>query len=94
VSYQTSADGPRCGRSGGLKGYRGSQKRLDRIKWHQHTPLNFRIFVLVVVLTLIALATWLLRHPPSHVDPRGPSLQSMPARVTPPSPWEVTFTLP
>lgn len=66
MSYHTSAGGPRAGTSGAPKMYRGSQKRVDRIKWRRHTPLGFWIFALVVALLLIAGAAWLMRHPPQR----------------------------
>jgi hypothetical protein len=75
VSYHPPADDSRSRRSGTLKIERGSHKRVNRIKWQQHTPLDFRIFVLILLLALIALAAWLLNHPPEahHFHPHGPS---------------------
>ena len=60
MSYRTSAGGPRTGTSGAPTTHRGSHKRVDRIKWQRHSPLDFRIFVLVVLLLLIGGVAWLL----------------------------------
>jgi hypothetical protein len=64
VSYHTSAGGPRTGASSAPKAHRGSHKRVNRIKWQQHTPLGFWIFVFVVLLLLVAGVPWLLSHLP------------------------------
>jgi hypothetical protein len=80
VSYHTSAGGGRSCRSGVPEMERGSRKRLNRIKWQPHTPMHFRVFVFVLLLTLIALGTWLLNHPPepNHFHPHGPSSREAP----------------
>jgi hypothetical protein len=56
VSYHPSSGNRRPRRSAVLKLDRGSHKRVNRIRWQQHTPLDFRIFVLVLLVALIALA--------------------------------------
>ena len=56
--------GPHLRRAGAGKIYRGSRRRLRRIKWHEHTPAEFWIFVVLVIVMLIVLIPWLTKHPP------------------------------
>jgi len=60
----TVGRGPQLGRAGAGKIYRGSRTRLRRIKWYQHTPTEFWIFVVLMIVILIALFLWLTNHPP------------------------------
>jgi hypothetical protein len=47
--------GPHLSRPGAAKVYRGSRKRLRGIKWHEHTPVAFWIFVALVIMMLFLL---------------------------------------
>jgi hypothetical protein len=67
--FCTSIDpGPRSASQQGWCGkiYRGSRRRLRRIKWHEHTPTEFWIFVGPVIVMLIVLILWLTKHPPAE----------------------------
>jgi hypothetical protein len=46
--------------------YRGSRKRLRRIKWHKHTSVEFWIFVVLMLLMLFGGIPWMIRHAPEH----------------------------
>jgi hypothetical protein len=54
------------GRPGHGRVYRGSRKRLRRIKWYEHTSIEFWIFVLLLLLMVFVAIPWLIRHPPVH----------------------------
>jgi hypothetical protein len=60
----TVGHGPHLSRAGAGKIYRGSRRRLRRIKWHEDTPTEFWIFVVLVIVMLIVLILWLTKHPP------------------------------
>jgi hypothetical protein len=48
------------------KTYRGSKRRLKRIRWRDNTPLEFWIFVVLMLLMLFVGIPWLLTHPADH----------------------------
>jgi hypothetical protein len=50
--------GSRCGRT-----YRGSLKRVRRIKWQEHTPPSFVAFAAAGIATIVLLISWLVTHP-------------------------------
>ena len=60
----TVGHGPHLSRPGAGKIYRGSRRRLRRIKWRDHTPAEFWLFVVFMLLILIVLIPWLIKHPP------------------------------
>lgn len=64
MRYHASASGHEGGRPG--KVYRGSRKRLRRIKWYEHTSVEFWIFVALMLLMLFGGIPWMIRHPPEH----------------------------
>ncbi len=39
--------------------YRGSRKRLARLRWHENTPLRVWILVAVVLLMFVGAFLWL-----------------------------------
>jgi hypothetical protein len=49
---------PRAGLS-----YRGSPKRIRRIKWQDHTPPSFAALMLAGLALVLALIAWLITHP-------------------------------
>jgi hypothetical protein len=51
------------GRTGAGRIYRGSAKRIRRIKWREHTPLGFAAFMFVLVAIMIGVIIWLTTHP-------------------------------
>jgi type II secretory pathway component PulM len=54
------------GRPGAGKVYRGSRKRLRRLKWREHTPAEFWILVVIVIVMLLVVIPWLINHPPAE----------------------------
>jgi hypothetical protein len=48
------------------KVYRGSRRRLRRIKWRENMSVELWIFVAFVVFLLIFGIPWLVEHPPRH----------------------------
>jgi uncharacterized iron-regulated membrane protein len=56
-----SGSGPRAGAG---KVYRGSRKRVRRIKWRENTTVEFWICILFVLIMLFVGIPWLMRHPP------------------------------
>jgi type II secretory pathway component PulM len=46
------------------KNYRGSKKRVDRIKWRDNTPRGFWILIVLTLFLLFAGISWLVTHPP------------------------------
>ena len=59
-----SHGGSNLGRSGAGKTYRGSRKRLRRIKWQEHTPVEFWIYLVLMLVALLIVIPWLIKHPP------------------------------
>lgn len=55
---------PHLGRPGAGKTYRGSRKRLRRIKWYEHTPVEFWIYLVLLLLVLLIMIFSLIKHPP------------------------------
>jgi hypothetical protein len=51
------------------KVYRGSKKRLRRIRMHGNGSLGLWMFVAIVLFVLFVALPWLVLHPPS--DPPG-----------------------
>ena len=59
-------DGPGNGlHAGAGKVYRGSRKRVRRIKWWENSPLEFWIFVVLILFMLFVGVPWLIKHPPT-----------------------------
>ncbi len=46
------------GRPGAGKTYRGSRKRLRRITWSEHTPVEFWIYVVLLLVVLLIVIPW------------------------------------
>jgi hypothetical protein len=59
---------PQTARTGAGKVYRGSNKRVRRIKWRDNTPIRLRILVALLIVALAAMMSWLIRHPPQHLQ--------------------------
>jgi hypothetical protein len=57
-------DAPHLSRPGAGKVFRGSRKRLRRMKWYEHTSVEFWIFVVLTLLMLFGGIPWMIRHPP------------------------------
>jgi hypothetical protein len=58
-----SRTAPHFSRPGRTKVYRGSRSRVQRLKWRDHTPLEFWILVALVALMLLLGIPWLIEHP-------------------------------
>ena len=63
---RVSVSNPRTARTGAGKVYRGSNKRVRRIKWRANTPVGLRILTALLIVALAAMMSWLIRHPPHH----------------------------
>ena len=62
-----SHSGPHLGRPGAGKTYRGSRKRLRRIKWQEHTPVEFWIYLVLLLVVRLLVILSLIKHlPPEH----------------------------
>lgn len=61
VPHYGSGSGPRAGAS---KVYRGSRKRVRRIKWWENTSVEFWVFVVLILVMLFVGVPWLIKHPP------------------------------
>jgi hypothetical protein len=55
--------GPHTGRPGAEKVYRGSRRRLTRIRWQDHTSTDFLLFVVLALLTIFFSLVWVANHP-------------------------------
>jgi hypothetical protein len=64
---RVSVGNPQTAKTGATKVYRGSSKRVRRIKWRDNTPARVRIFVALLIVALAAMMSWLIRHPPHHL---------------------------
>ena len=55
--------------SGGAgRAYRGSRKRLKRIKFFENTSVEFWLFVVLMLFMLLVVVPWLIKHPPRDHD--------------------------
>ena len=45
------------------RAYRGSPKRIRRIRWQEHTPRELVVLIVVGVAIVVALISWLVTHP-------------------------------
>jgi hypothetical protein len=57
-----SGNGPRAGAG---KVYRGSRKRVRRIKWLENNSVEFWILVVLLLFMLLVGVPWLVKHPPA-----------------------------
>jgi hypothetical protein len=48
--------------------YRGSRKRLKRIEFLENTSVEFWVMVVLLVIMLLVVVPWLIRHPPRDHD--------------------------
>ena len=58
-----SHSGPHLCRAGVGRIYRGSAKRIGRIRWREHTPWELVALMVVVIAIVVALVSWLVTHP-------------------------------
>jgi hypothetical protein len=63
IGERRSPNRPYLSRSGAGRTYRGSFKRVRRIKWQEHTPQGFVMFVIVEFVIMVALISLFLTHP-------------------------------
>jgi hypothetical protein len=62
----SSATGPQSVRPGAGKVYRGSRRRIQRIRLRENTPVAFVILALVLLIVIVATMSWLIQHSPAH----------------------------
>jgi hypothetical protein len=68
VRHHVSGEGPHAGRPGVGKVYRGSRKRVRRIKWWENTSVELWIFVVLMLFMLFVGIAWMIGHPPADHD--------------------------
>jgi uncharacterized iron-regulated membrane protein len=71
VRHHDAGKGPHDDRHGAGRVYRGSRKRIRRIKWRDNTSIEFWILVLLMLLLLFVGIPWMIRHPPADHDDHG-----------------------
>jgi hypothetical protein len=81
------ADGPHNKRTGGAQCYRGTRKRLARIRLRGNSSIELWLFIVLVILLFAVVFPWVESHPPSpHRHPDAPPILAKPweglARVT------------
>jgi len=59
--YRSSSGPPSSGSRPG-RTYRGSSKRVRRIKWQDHTPPSFVVFMAAGLVVMVLLISWLTTH--------------------------------
>lgn len=64
LSRSVGGDGPHRVHGGRDKRYRGSKKRVQRLRWYEDATIEFWFFVVVVLLMIVFGIPWLIRHPP------------------------------
>ena len=60
------ATGPQTIRPGAGRVYRGTRKRLQRIRLRENTPVGLLIFVAALLLFMMVTLVLLIQHPPPH----------------------------
>jgi hypothetical protein len=75
VRYYPTGGGPRRGTQRRGKLYRGSRHRIRRLKWHEHTSIEFWVVVAFILFVLFFGIPWLIKHPIDlhHRKPSGPA---------------------
>jgi hypothetical protein len=71
MRYRTSAGGPQTSGPRPGKVYRGSRKRVRRIRFRDNWPVELWILVAVILFMLFVVVPWLVQHPPpdhQHVE--------------------------
>jgi hypothetical protein len=56
---------PSGAHAGAGKAYRGSRKRVRRIKWRDNTSVEFWILVVLMLFMMFVGVPWLFKHPPA-----------------------------
>lgn len=71
MRYRASTSGPQAAGARPGRVYRGSRKRVRRIRFRDNWAVELWILVAVILFTLCVVVPWLVRHPPSdhqHVE--------------------------
>jgi hypothetical protein len=55
--------GPHTYGPGSTRIYRGSRKRVQRLKWYKHSSIHFWLFVAFVLFLLFVGVPWMINHP-------------------------------
>jgi hypothetical protein len=63
--HRVSTTGPQTLRPRSAKVYRGSRKRLRRLRLSGNWSVELWIFLAVMLFTLFVVVPWIVRHPPS-----------------------------
>jgi hypothetical protein len=62
--------------SGPAKAYRGSKKRLRRIRMRGNSSLAFWMFVAAVLFSMCVALPWIIRHLPSEPPVQGNAMRA------------------
>jgi hypothetical protein len=62
--HRCSLNGGPPRRPGAGKVYRGSHRRLRRIKWQDNTSTELWLFVVLILIMVFVGIPWLITHPP------------------------------
>ncbi len=77
VQHRVSGGGSNLGRPRAGRIYRGSAKRIRRIKWRDYTPREFVVLMVVGIAVVLVLMSWLMTHPDTgHRHPADASVNS------------------
>jgi hypothetical protein len=71
MRYHASSSGPHSAGSHPGRVYRGSPKRVRRIRFRGNWAIEVWVLVAVILFTLFVVVPWLVRHPSSdhpHVE--------------------------
>lgn len=66
MAKRAASSGYQSDRAGIPLTYRGSRKRIRRIGLRGNWSLEIAILLIVLLLALLVVLPWLIRHPPVH----------------------------
>jgi hypothetical protein len=72
MAFRTDITGPRSIRPSSIRAYRGSQKRVNRIKMRYHLSKELWVVVAVVLFWLVLVLPWVVRQAAEHPDQQAP----------------------
>jgi hypothetical protein len=64
MRYRASTSGPQAAGPRPGRAYRGSRKRVRRIRFRDNWAVELWILVAVILFVLFVLVPWLVQHPP------------------------------
>jgi hypothetical protein len=65
MQHRASANGPQTSGPRSGKAYRGSRKRVRRLRLRGNWSVELWIFLAVMLFTLFVVVPWIVRHPPA-----------------------------